>query len=259
MQGALFLFNQFKAMEQLYDRYTAEHQEVWQKLFSRQTENLSDKAAAAYLHCLEQMAPVLHARSIPRITELNAVLGQKTGWSVHIVPGLIPAAEFLGMLAERKFCSSTWLRSMDQLDYLEEPDMFHDIYGHIPLLYDERYARLMQQIGRLGVRYGTSEKAVALLERFYWFTIEFGVMQAGDGVLLYGAGIMSSFLEAKEACNGKAKVRPFDLDAILGHHFVKSELQQEYFALSSFGQLYECIPVLEAALQKETLCVEAVE
>lgn len=172
-------------------------------------------------------------------------------WSIHIVPGLIPAADFLALLAERRFCSSTWLRSMAQLDYLEEPDMFHDIYGHVPLFYDEHYSDFLCYIGELGRTYAHSEKAIALLERFYWFTIEFGLVRENGALKLYGAGIMSSYGEASAVFTASPVIRPFDLEAIASHSFVKSELQQEYFVLSSFRQLYESLPALEAMLTRE--------
>lgn len=238
-------------MEQLYDRYTAEHQEVWRRLFERQTVNLDDKAATAYLDCLRRMEPVLHASRIPRIAELNVVLQRRSGWSIHIVPGLIPAVDFLGLLSERRFCSSTWLRSLSQLDYLEEPDMFHDIYGHVPLFYDHRYSEFLCRVGELGRRYGHSEQAIATLERFYWFTIEFGLVREQGAMKLYGAGLMSSYGEASSVFTSSPVLRPFDLREIAGHSFVKSEMQHEYFVLSSFAQLYESLPELESLLEAQ--------
>ena len=121
-------------MKQHYDNYSETDHNVWQTLFERQTNNLQDKACQDYLDCLQILSPVLHANRIPDFDELDEVLGNQTGWTIEVVPGHIPVRDFFALLAQKKFPSSTWLRSMDQLDYLEEPDMFHDIYGHIPLL-----------------------------------------------------------------------------------------------------------------------------
>ncbi|XZF13376.1 hypothetical protein ACTHGU_16435 [Chitinophagaceae bacterium MMS25-I14] len=241
-------------MKQLYDRYTAEDQQTWNTLFERQVANLPGKAAALYLSSLKDMKQVLSGREIPHIDLLNEALHRHNGWQIHIVPGLIPAGEFLSLLAEKKFCSSTWLRSFAQLDYLEEPDMFHDIFGHVPLLWDKQYADFVQQVGMLGRKYADNTAAIALLERFYWFTIEFGLIREKGETRIYGAGIMSSFLETNSIYAENVPMRPFALDAIAAHDFVKSELQAEYFIADSFEQLYDSLRELEVLLQE---CIAA--
>jgi len=135
-------------MVQDYNAYTATDRQVWNALYSRQRENLSDKADPRYLACLDQLLPVMNADKIPNYDDLNAALGAATGWSIHVVPGLIPVEEFFVLLAQRKFPASTWLRKPEELDYLEEPDMFHDIFGHIPLLLDPQYAQFMEDFGK---------------------------------------------------------------------------------------------------------------
>jgi phenylalanine-4-hydroxylase len=252
------------AMKQQYDHYTPGHQQVWRLLFDRQIANLQDKASAAYLQSIGAMKDALHSHSIVRFDLLNEVLMQRTGWQIHVVPGLIPAEDFLAFLAERKFCSSTWLRNMQQLDYLEEPDMFHDIFGHVPLLLDEDYATFMQRLGTLGARYAGNPEAIAMLERYYWFTIEFGLIREGGVTRIYGAGIMSSFGEAKSIYTAHAVIRPFSLAHILEHGFVKSELQNEYFEIASYSQLYGSMDEFERILEErcgamvEDTCVQIV-
>lgn len=238
-------------MEQLYEQYTDEQQSVWQILFTRQAKNLENKVTPVYQGALMAMQNVLHANSIPRIPVLNEVLLQHCGWSIHIVPGLIPVNDFFALMAEKKFCSSTWLRNMAQLDYLEEPDMFHDIFGHIPLFWDLDYAKLMHEIGLLGVKYAANPAAVAMLERFYWFTIEFGLVKGMQRTDIYGAGIISSFGEANGIYEVGVTIKSFDLQEILYHDFVKHELQHLYYELDSFETLYTILPLVDTMLAKE--------
>ena len=245
-------------MEQLYDQYTTEQQAVWSILFTRQATNLQSKVAPAYLHALSAMKQVLHPDAIPHIAALNEALLAHCGWSIHIVPGLIPVNDFFALMANKKFCSSTWLRNMAQLDYLEEPDMFHDIFGHIPLFWDKDYADLMHRIGLLGLKYAGCEPAVAMLERFYWFTIEFGLVKGKQRTDIYGAGIISSFGESNGIYEPGVVIKPFDLVEILHHPFVKHELQHLYYEVDSFETLYAILPLLDAMLAAETARKKAI-
>ena len=225
-------------MKQDYDQYREEDFKVWKTLFERQLANLQDKSCREYLDCLTELYPVLNADAIPRFEDLSAALKQKTGWSVHVVPGLIPPQDFFELLAQKKFCSSTWLRRMDQLDYLEEPDMFHDIFGHIPLFMDQDYADFAQQIGKVGVQYIDDEEVVTKLQRLYWFTIEFGVLKTNVGKI-YGAGIISSFGESNAIFEGTADFIPFDLEELMNTDFRTDVIQTKYFELESLPQLYK--------------------
>ena len=173
--GLFYLIN--LNMKQIFENYTNEDHEVWKILFERQKENLNDKACSEYLVALEEMKEVLHPNSIPRFTDLNSWFAQRTGWEIHCVPGLIPVDEFFELLAQKKFCSSTWLRLKSQLDYLEEPDMFHDIFGHVPLLSLPMYSKFMHEFGKLGVAHKDNPEIQIYLQRLYWFTIEFGLIK----------------------------------------------------------------------------------
>ncbi|MEM6771104.1 MAG: phenylalanine-4-hydroxylase, partial [Bacteroidota bacterium] len=162
-----------------------------------------------------------------------------------VVPGFLPVDEFFGLLANRRFCSSTWLRTEEQLDYLEEPDMFHDIFGHIPLFLDKDYAEFARKLGALGVRFQDDEEKVKQLQRLYWFTIEFGVMYQKGQLKVYGAGICSSYGETKHVFdNPDVEVVPFDLDAVLAQDFIITEVQMKYFAIENFAQLWAVVDEL---------------
>jgi len=205
-------------MEQHFNNYTPEDFEVWKVLFERQRENLKTKVCKEYLNALNDMAEVLHPESIANFSEVNPWLENRTGWTIHTVPGLIPVDEFFQLLAEKKFCSSTWLRTKQQLDYLEEPDMFHDTFGHIPLLSNTVFSDFMHQFGKLGVSVIHSEEKLLMLQRLYWFTIEFGLIKQND-LKIYGAGIVSSFGESNLALEDGVEKISFDIEQVYSRAF----------------------------------------
>lgn len=230
-------------MKQQFNDYKKEDFEVWKTLFERQQINLKDKACNEYLLALDEMKDVLKPDSIPKFSELNDWFHTRTGWEICRVPGLIPVDEFFEFLAQKKFCSSTWLRTMKQLDYLEEPDMFHDIYGHIPLLSNEVFSEFAHQFGKLGKSMINDEEKLLMLQRLYWFTIEFGLIEQ-NGIKIYGAGIASSYGESISSLQtGTSKV-DFDLDKIIHKSFKNDEVQSQYFVINSFEQLFESIELL---------------
>ncbi|MCB0662414.1 MAG: phenylalanine 4-monooxygenase, partial [Saprospiraceae bacterium] len=218
--------------------YSSEDHQVWKILFERQWENLQDIACSTYLESFEAAYPVLHEKAIPKFSDLNKALFASTGWTIEVTPGLIPVKEFLALLAERKFPSSTWLRRMDQLDYLEEPDMFHDIFGHVPMLFDKTYADFMHHFGKVGMSLSENEDLITVLERFYWFTVEFGMMEEKEGDKIFGAGILSSFGETNQIRAGKlCTLEPFDMAQITGKEFRKDIMQANYFVSDSLDQM----------------------
>lgn len=233
-------------MQQEYDQYGPQDYLVWKTLFDRQLPNLKQYACQEYLDCLSEMSSVLNASAPPRFEELNEVLLAKNGWSIEVVPGFLPVDEFFTLLSNKRFCSSTWLRRMDQLDYLEEPDMFHDILGHIPLYMNSDYADYAQKLGELGVRYADNKEIIVKLQRLYWFTIEFGLMKEGDRSLVYGAGICSSSGEIDHIYKtGKVEILPFDIHKVMANDFIISEVQKRYYEIDSFGSLFNTIQELE--------------
>lgn len=239
-------------MIQDYSKYTQEDQDVWNILFERQISNLSDKVCPEYLDCLNTFKSVLNSNSIPRFNELREVLGDSSGWGLEVVPGLIPVEEFFQLLSEKKFCSSTWVRSRDMLDYLEEPDMFHDVFGHTPLILNERYADFMHEFGKMGVRFGHDPEAVLKLQRLYWFTIEFGLMRTNGETTIYGAGIASSFGETNHVYEDQIEVLPFDIESVMNNVFINSEIQTRYYYIGSLEELFNLVESALAILEKPT-------
>ena len=232
-------------MKQEFEKYSAEDFDVWKTLFSRQVDNLHDKACTEYLGALEDMKAVLKPERIPEFSQLNDWFETRTGWKMYCVPGLIPVDEFFELLAKKQFCSSTWLRSMDQLDYLEEPDMFHDVFGHIPLLSNSVFSEFIHEFGKLGVQNSTNEERVIQLQRLYWFTIEFGLINQ-HGPKVYGAGIASSFGESISSLEPTTERVPFELDEVLETFFETDKIQTKYFVIDSLEQLYTAIIELKA-------------
>lgn len=222
------------------DNYTHEDFEVWRLLFERQKENLKQKGAQAYMNALEEMSEVLNRSILPDFRAINAYFSANTAWQIEVVPGLIPVEDFFNLLAQKKFCSSTWLRSMNSLDYLEEPDMFHDIFGHIPLLSNEVFSAFVHEFGKLGQRMVHNEQALIQLQRLYWFTIEFGVIREST-IKSYGAGIMSSFGETERIANHACDFIPFDIEMILHKQFWSDRMQEEYVVIESMNDLYNSL------------------
>ena len=232
-------------MKQLYEIYTDEDLVVWSTLFHRQLDNLNNKASKDYLYALEEMRSVLNADKLPNFEEINGWFSSKTGWQIECVPGLIPVDQFFELLAEKKFPSSTWLRSMEKLDYLEEPDMFHDVFGHVPLLSNSEYSEFIHQFGILGKSFISNQEKLLQLQRLYWFTIEFGLIMEDDKLRIYGAGILSSFGESNSSLYSNEIERlDFDLMTILDTNFCTSEMQTNYFVIDSLMSLKNSINTL---------------
>jgi phenylalanine-4-hydroxylase len=230
-----------------YAAYNATDYAVWKKLASRQISALHKVACREYLDCLDALHPVISPEAPPEFDALNQALLAAHGWSIEVVPGFLPVDEFFGLLSRRRFCSSTWLRTMKQLDYLEEPDMFHDIFGHIPLYLNKDYATFAERLGALGVKYAQDEEKVVQLQRLYWFTIEFGVLRRNDEVKVYGAGICSSYSETNHVFDDpNVEVVPFVLEEVLAQDFIITEVQMKYFAITDFSELWAVVDELEA-------------
>lgn len=230
-------------MKQEFNNYTSSDHKVWQTLFSRQIENLQNKACKEYLSALNEMKEALNPSKIANFNDLNKYFNERTKWNIQCVPGLIPVDEFFELLAQKKFCSSTWLRTPENLDYLEEPDMFHDIFGHIPLLSDDTYSAFIHEFGKLGMSIINNKEKLLMLQRLYWFSIEFGLIQQ-NGVKIYGAGILSSYGESIECLSTKVTTKTFDIDEIIQKEFHTDQIQTEYYIIDSFEQLFHSLETL---------------
>ena len=235
-------------LQQQYETYTAEHFEVWKILFERQMKNLHDTATAKYAEGLDKIN--FNAHRIPDFKETNALLEKHTGWHIQAVPGIIPDKDFFLLLNERKFPATCWLRQLSQLNYIQEPDMFHDVFGHIPLLTDEHFCEFLFGLSKIALQHINNPYAIELMSRIYWFTIEFGLIQENHAVKIYGAGIISSAGETEYSLSKVPGHFAFDVIEVLNSPFHKDKMQEKYFIIQSFEELYHCLPELEQQINK---------
>jgi phenylalanine-4-hydroxylase len=195
----------------------------------------------------------LSANAIPDFKLLNARLNSLSGWQLVTVPHISEANAFFNYLAQKKFTATCWLRSMQQLDYLEEPDMFHDVFGHAPLLSNKNYALFFETMGRLAVKHSQRPEIITKLQRLYWFTIEFGLIRENNRTMIFGAGIISSREETAHAIGTRSLKTAFDLERILNHPFRTDVLQDEYYVIDSFEQLNHSLRQFEAELEEHAV------
>jgi phenylalanine-4-hydroxylase len=220
---------------QQWDRFTAEEHAVWDTLFARQTTMLPGRASEAFLRGVDVLR--LTKPGIPDFAELSERLTAATGWRVVAVPGLVPDAVFFDHLANRTFVAGNFIRRADQLDYLQEPDVFHDVFGHVPMLADPVFADYMAAYGRGGQRAG-SLGALKRLARLYWYTVEFGLVEEAGALRIYGAGIVSSRGESVFALDDPSPNRlGFDLNRVMRTDYRIDDYQQSYFVIPSFDEL----------------------
>ena len=221
---------------QAWADYTAAEHALWDQLFARQTAILGDRAAPALLHGLDVLK--LSNGGIPDFAELSERLNALTGWTVAAVPGLVPDEVFFRHLANRTFVAGRFIRTPDQIDYLPEPDIFHDVFGHVPMLAHPVFADYMQAYGKGGL------KALGLgslhhLARLYWYTVEFGLIATSDGIRIYGSGIVSSKGESIYCLDDAKPNRiAFDLLRVMRTRYCIDDYQETYFVIDSFEQLF---------------------
>ena len=233
---------------QNWDAYTDVEHETWNTLYARQMKILPGRACDAYMRGLEALD--LNTGGIPDFEVMNPKLQALTGWTVVCVPGLVPEDVFFDHLAHRRFVSGQFIRKPDQLDYLQEPDIFHDVFGHVPMLTDPDFAAYMEAYGKGGQR-AASLGMLDKLARLYWYTVEFGLMKEADGLRIYGAGIVSSATESVFCLEDASPNRlGFDLERVMKTLYRIDDFQQVYFVIDSieelkavtlqdFGPLYE--------------------
>jgi phenylalanine-4-hydroxylase len=236
-------------MDQAYNTYTAADQSVWKRLFERQMEQLPAIASRAYLDGIDKVGFV--ADHIPNFAaETNPRLRALTGWEVYVVPGLIPHKEFFGLMADKKFPSSTWLRKPEQLDYLEEPDMFHDTFGHVPLLTNQAFCHFLTDLSEVALRFIDSEEAIQRISRLYWYTVEFGMIREEGELKIYGGGILSSPGESVYCLSNEVPKISFDVATLLDTPYHIDRYQDHYFVIDSYEQLYGSVVEIEEILDK---------
>jgi phenylalanine-4-hydroxylase len=221
-------------VRQDWSRYTPEMHDRWRRLYARQTA-LAQRFAAPQV--LAGLAALDCAGGVPDFARANEVLGRATGWRIVAVPGFIPDACFFDHLASRRFPVTEWLREEHELDYLVEPDVFHDFFGHVPMLLNPTFAGFMQAYGRAGAR-AMAMGALEMLARIYWYTVEFGLIDEGAGLKAYGAGIVSSAAELVYSVEDPAVLRlRFDPVRVMRTAYEIDRMQRCYFVLDGFDRL----------------------
>jgi phenylalanine-4-hydroxylase len=224
---------------QRWEEFTDEDHWVWDTLFARQQTLLRGRAVEAF----EQSLEVLHLSrpGVPNLEELNDKLHARTGWTVVAVPGLVPDDVFFRHLSQRRFPAGNFIRQAKQLDYLEEPDVFHDVFGHVPLLAQPAVADFMQSLGELGLQ-ALEHDALHRLARLYWYTVEFGLARERGKTMIYGAGILSSFGESHYSTESAKPHRvDFDLRRVLRTTYRTDAFQESYFVIERFEDVLDLV------------------
>jgi phenylalanine-4-hydroxylase len=220
---------------QHWSNYTAQEHATWDSLFARQAKMLPGRVVPEFMAGLDILR--MSKPGIPDFEELSVRLMAATGWQVVAVPGLVPDEVFFDHLANRRFVAGRFIRTPDQLDYLQEPDVFHDVFGHVPLLTNPVFADYMQAYGEGGLR-AAGTGVLDNLARLYWYTVEFGLIRSGDNLKLYGAGIVSSYGESIFALDDPSPNRiGFDLKRVMRTRYKIDDYQQSYFVIDSFEKL----------------------
>ena len=222
------------AVVQDWSAYSAEQHALYRRLFDRQAKLVPHYACPEWI---EAIARLDAAQAIPKFDDVSRQLRAATGWEIVAVPGLIPDDAFFTHLANRRFPVTVWLRRPEEFDYIVEPDVFHDFFGHVPLLFDRVYADHLHEYGKGGLK-AMRLDAVKMLARLYWFTIEFGLMRTPLGIRAYGAGLLSSGGElAYSVEDARPERLPFALERIMRTEYQIDRYQERYFVIESFDQL----------------------
>jgi phenylalanine-4-hydroxylase len=222
-------------VDQPMDAYSRDDHALWADLYARQTRLVKDYAAPVFVRSIAAMDC---AHAIPSLEALSKRLRAATGWEVVPVPGLLPNDVFFAHLANRRFPASWWIRTREEIDYLVEPDVFHDIFGHVPLLFDPVFADYLQQYGLAGPK-AMAHDAVPILARLYWYMVEFGLILVDGEVKAYGAGMLSSFGETQFSVASPEPNRiGYDLERVMCTRYWIDRYQSTYFVLDGFEQLF---------------------
>ena len=223
-------------VEQAWSAYSREEHALWRRLYARQAALVPKYACGEFI---DSLAALDFGEAIPRFEEVNPRLARATGWEIVAVPGLVPDRVFFDHLAHRRFPVTVWLRKPEEFDYIVEPDVFHDFFGHVPLLFDPVFADYLQAYGRGGLK---AERlgAIEMLSRLYWYTVEFGLIETAAGLRTYGAGILSSGGELPYCIDsGEPNRIRFDLLRIMRTRYKIDTFQETYFVIRDFRELFE--------------------
>ena len=229
-------------IQQDYRAYTPEQHAIWAELVGRVLPELEQHAAREYLEGFEIIG--LQRDRLPDLAAVSARLKPRTGWSSTPVSGFLPAPAFFEMLATRRFPTTTWLRSRNSMEYTPEPDIFHDVFGHVPMHAHPVFADFLEHYGRVCSCILDSD-VLEKLGRLFWYTVEFGVIRQGDAIKVYGSGLISSHGECLNVVSGHCAIHDFSLDEVLATPVKVDELHKLLFAVSSFDQIYEAMHAAE--------------
>ncbi len=229
-------------IEQDCSVYTEEQHAVWSELVRRRLPQLREHACREYLGGFGQIQ--LREDRLPDLKAVSALLGPLTGWQSTPVSGFLPADAFFEMLANRMFPTTTWLRSRESMEYTPEPDIFHDVFGHVPMHAHPVFGNFLEHYGKVCADLKSPE-ALEQMGRLFWFTVEFGLIRQDGQVKVYGSGLISSHGECTRVLQGGCEVRPFDLDEVLAQKFDTGAMQPVLYAVESFDQIYEATKLAE--------------
>ena len=229
-------------IRQEWDGYTGAQHAVWGELYARRMPVLEQTASRVFLEGARAIG--LDPKLLPNLASLNRRLVVRTGWSAVPVEGFLPAREFFGCLARRMFPTTVTIRPADRLDYVPEPDIFHDVFGHVPLHADPVFAAFLQRFGAVASR-AEDPESLERLARLFWFTVEFGLIRESGKTRVYGSGLISSHADAANALGPSCHRRPFELGAVLDQSFRIDELQPVLFVVDDFAQLFEAVARIE--------------
>ncbi len=234
-------------IEQDWAAYTREQHAIWTELVTRRMPQLQEHACSAYLEGFEQIG--LQVDRLPQLTKVSARLLPRTGWNSTPVSGFLPSDAFFEMLASRKFPTTTWIRSRDAMEYTPEPDIFHDVFGHVPMHAHPVFADFLEHYGKVcaGLK---SADALERMGRLFWFTVEFGVIHEAGEIKVYGSGLISSHGECTQVVERGAglEIREFDLEQVLNTVVDVSKMQPVLYAIESFQQIYEAAKEAESCV-----------
>jgi phenylalanine-4-hydroxylase len=222
-------------IQQNWDAYLPEQHEIWSLLFSRRMVQLRDFGSRAFCDGIERIGLVQDR--VPELDLVNARLEALTGWRAVPVSGFLDAKLFFKCLSQRRFPTTIIVRTKEQMDYLPEPDIFHDVFGHVPLHSDPIFADFLQRFGKVAAS-AVTEDEVKLLTRLFWFTVEFGLIEENGVTKVYGSGLISSAADCAKALGPNCERRPFSLDAVFKQDFEVDQLQNVLFVVKSFDQLF---------------------
>ena len=231
--------SEIKPSKQIYSNYSAEDFKVWELLYLKQVKLLKGVVSQAFLKGLDLLD--FNSSKIPDFNDVNKKLKKLTSWQIKTVSNIAEPVYFFSCLSKKQFTSTCWLRNIKEIDYLEEPDMFHDVFGHIPLLSNHVYSDFFQKLGKLSLEFLDDDFKIKQLQRLYWFTIEFGLIKNQDTFDIYGAGIISSEKEIKNVYSENSIKKPFNLSEILKQDFIIDKVQNIYFFIDSFDQLLNSV------------------